>query len=179
MAGSRLSEVDPWPMPKRAVPPFFGVIAGTIGLLFLVSGGMLFFTVANARLSDRFRAEEYRNRLRAVGLRPINILLSTAGQGFSWRERAFCAFFEEGRPPEDAEAVCRLAAELGWALDPAALRSARRELEARTVAAAEAMVTGVPTFVLGGWPFGGIQSEDSMLRVLERFAARTRRGELA
>ncbi|PSP57291.1 hypothetical protein BRC72_09690 [Halobacteriales archaeon QH_7_66_36] len=45
-----------------------GVIAGTVGLLFLVSGGVLFFTVANARLSDRFRAEEYRNRLRAVGL---------------------------------------------------------------------------------------------------------------
>jgi hypothetical protein len=45
-----------------------GVIAGTVGLLFLVSGGLLFFTVANARLSDRFRAEEYRNRLRAVGL---------------------------------------------------------------------------------------------------------------
>ncbi|MFB6117562.1 hypothetical protein [Halosegnis sp.] len=44
-----------------------GVIAGTVGLLFLVAGGLLFFTVANARLSDRFRAEEYRNRLRAVG----------------------------------------------------------------------------------------------------------------
>jgi hypothetical protein len=45
-----------------------GVIAGTIGLLFLAAGGTLFFTVANARLSDRFRAEEYRNRLRAVGM---------------------------------------------------------------------------------------------------------------
>jgi len=29
---------------------------------------VLFFTVANARLSDKFRAEEYRDRLRAVGL---------------------------------------------------------------------------------------------------------------
>ncbi|MFC7235921.1 DUF7319 domain-containing protein [Halosegnis marinus] len=45
-----------------------GVIAGTAGILFLVAGGVLFFTVANARLSDRFRAEEYRNRLRAVGM---------------------------------------------------------------------------------------------------------------
>jgi hypothetical protein len=45
-----------------------GVIAGTIGLLFMLAGGTLFFTVANARLSDRFRAEEYRNRLRAVGM---------------------------------------------------------------------------------------------------------------
>ena len=38
------------------------------GLGFLVVGLFLFVTVANARLSDRFRAEEYRERLRAVGL---------------------------------------------------------------------------------------------------------------
>ena len=29
---------------------------------------MLFAVVANARLSDKYRAEEFRNRLRAVGL---------------------------------------------------------------------------------------------------------------
>jgi hypothetical protein len=38
------------------------------GLGFLVITFLLFFTVANARLSDKFRAEEYRNRLRAVGV---------------------------------------------------------------------------------------------------------------
>jgi len=38
------------------------------GLGFLVIGFFLFLMVANARLSDRFRAEEYRNRLRAIGL---------------------------------------------------------------------------------------------------------------
>jgi hypothetical protein len=37
-------------------------------LFFLLVGFFLFFVVANARLSDRFRSEEYRNRLRAVGL---------------------------------------------------------------------------------------------------------------
>ena len=37
------------------------------GIGFLAVGLLLFFTVANARLSDAFRAEEYRNRLRAVG----------------------------------------------------------------------------------------------------------------
>ncbi|MDS0298157.1 hypothetical protein NDI76_05335 [Halogeometricum sp. S1BR25-6] len=41
------------------VPP---VVAG----FFLLVGFFLFFVVANARLSDRFRTEEYRNRLRAV-----------------------------------------------------------------------------------------------------------------
>jgi len=45
-----------------------GAIAAVAGLGFLFIGVFLFFTVANARLSDKFRAEEYRNRLRAVGL---------------------------------------------------------------------------------------------------------------
>lgn len=43
-----------------------------VGLLFLAFGVFLLFMVANARLSDRFRAEEYRNRLRNIeaGLEP-------------------------------------------------------------------------------------------------------------
>jgi hypothetical protein len=54
--------------------PLFGVsgqglaIAIVAGIGFLVFGVFVFLLVANARLSDRFRAEEYRNRLRAVGL---------------------------------------------------------------------------------------------------------------
>ncbi|MFC4549293.1 MULTISPECIES: DUF7319 domain-containing protein [Halorussus] len=54
--------------------PVFGldsnsyVIAAVVGLGFLVFSVFVFLLVANARLSDRFRAEEYRNRLRAVGL---------------------------------------------------------------------------------------------------------------
>jgi hypothetical protein len=39
-----------------------------MAMVFALAGVALFLTVANARLSDRFRAEEYRNRLRAVGL---------------------------------------------------------------------------------------------------------------
>lgn len=38
------------------------------GLGFLGIGLFLFVVVANARLSDKFRAEEFRNRLRAIGL---------------------------------------------------------------------------------------------------------------
>ncbi|WP_132057669.1 DUF7319 domain-containing protein [Halorussus amylolyticus] len=44
------------------------VIAIVAGFGFLLFGVFVFLLVANARLSDRFRAEEYRNRLRAVGL---------------------------------------------------------------------------------------------------------------
>ncbi|WP_302082336.1 DUF308 domain-containing protein [Salinibaculum rarum] len=38
------------------------------GIGFALIGVFLFVMVANARLSDKFRAEEFRNRLRAVGL---------------------------------------------------------------------------------------------------------------
>ncbi|WP_101296380.1 DUF7319 domain-containing protein [Halegenticoccus soli] len=44
------------------------IVAPVIGLVFVAIGFFLFLVVANARLSDRFRAEEYRNRLRAVGV---------------------------------------------------------------------------------------------------------------
>ncbi|MFC4449700.1 DUF7319 domain-containing protein [Halorussus aquaticus] len=44
------------------------IVAAVAALGFLFFGVFVFLLVANARLSDRFRAEEYRNRLRAVGL---------------------------------------------------------------------------------------------------------------
>jgi len=46
---------------------FAGAIVVTLGVLFVAVGAFLFMTVANARLSDRMRAEQYRDRLRAVG----------------------------------------------------------------------------------------------------------------
>ncbi len=45
-----------------------GPVVLVAALGFLAIGITLFVVVANARLSDKFRAEEYRNRLRAVGL---------------------------------------------------------------------------------------------------------------
>lgn len=44
------------------------VLMIVLGLGFVVVSVLLFGTVANARLSDKFRAEQYRDRLRAVGL---------------------------------------------------------------------------------------------------------------
>ena len=43
-----------------------GIVAPAVGLVFLLVGLFLFAMVANARLSDRFRSEEYRDRLRAL-----------------------------------------------------------------------------------------------------------------
>ncbi|WP_246045744.1 DUF7319 domain-containing protein [Halorussus ruber] len=44
------------------------IVAAVASFGFFFFGVFVFLLVANARLSDRFRAEEYRNRLRAVGL---------------------------------------------------------------------------------------------------------------
>ncbi|MEF8915785.1 DUF7319 domain-containing protein [Natronomonas sp.] len=46
---------------------FAGAIVLTLGIVFLLMGVLLFVTVANARLSDRMRSQQYRDRLRAVG----------------------------------------------------------------------------------------------------------------
>jgi len=44
------------------------VVILVAGIGFLLVGIFMFVVVANARLSDRFRSEEYRDRLRSVGL---------------------------------------------------------------------------------------------------------------
>lgn len=44
------------------------IVAAVASFGFFFFGVFVFLLVANARLSDRFRAEEYRNRLRAVGM---------------------------------------------------------------------------------------------------------------
>jgi len=58
------------PTPGGVTDAGGGALAVTfvIGFSFVLIGLLLFTTVANARLSDRFRAEEYRDRLRRMGL---------------------------------------------------------------------------------------------------------------
>ena len=93
----------------------------------------------------------------------------------TWRERIFCAVFEEGHGLDDPE-IDSLTAGLGIAFSEAEIERGRDALEARTRSAHEEMVTGVPSFMLGEWPFGGIQTDDTMLSILGRFA-RKQRGE--
>ena len=52
------------------LPPFSvtTIVAPVMATFFVVVGVFLFAVVANARLSDRFRSEEYRDRLRAAGI---------------------------------------------------------------------------------------------------------------
>ncbi|MGH0030449.1 MAG: DsbA family protein [Myxococcota bacterium] len=102
----------------------------------------------------------------------VALCLDDAKQA-TWREACFSMIYEAGRwpTPENVEGLVR---QLGIDLDPAALERADDELHARTRAAHEQEVTGVPNFMLGRWPFGGIQNDDTMLSILGRFAAKER-----
>jgi predicted DsbA family dithiol-disulfide isomerase len=92
----------------------------------------------------------------------------------SWRERVWTAIYEEGRNCTDREELARMAGDLEVGFPASELEEAREELDRRTGEAVEAMVTGVPTFMLGPWPFGGIQEDETMRSILQRFADRQR-----
>jgi predicted DsbA family dithiol-disulfide isomerase len=91
----------------------------------------------------------------------------------TWREAVFSTVFEAGSWPTE-ENVRDLAEGLGLLPEPEALHRAADELFERTRRAHAQEVTGVPNFMLGRWPFGGIQTDDTMLSILGRFAARQR-----
>ena len=106
-------------------------------------------------------------RAHAIGL------MAAPGGRTTWRERVMSAVFEEGRPL-DRSTVDALATGLGLAHDEETVEKGLAELEALTRDAAEHEVTGVPCFMLSRWPFGGIQTDDTMRSILLRYAARQR-----
>ena len=106
----------------------------------------------------------------------IAIALERSGREASWRERVFTAHFEQGLRLEDRESCARAARELELDLDALDLEAAQRELSRRTEEAVARQVTGVPTYMLAGWPLGGIQPEKTTLSMLGRWARRQREG---
>jgi predicted DsbA family dithiol-disulfide isomerase len=100
-----------------------------------------------------------------------------SGRDATWRERVFTRVFEEGRGDLAPEDVARMLGELGLELSDPDL-AGHAELEIRTRHAAEQQVTGAPTFMLGSWPMGGIQTDETMRRLLERYAERAREGRV-
>ena len=80
----------------------------------------------------------------------------------------------------------RVAAELGVAVRPLpvwpdsrdALAAARASLERIAPEASEQGVTGLPTVMLGAFPFPGMQSRETTLLVFERWARKNRPPEL-
>ena len=106
----------------------------------------------------------------------VGLALAAAGSPRepTWRERVFSAIHEEGRSLDEPGAVARLAGDLGLAVDPLLSAGALDALERETARARDDEVTGVPTFMLDGWPLGGIQEEPTMLSLLSRWATRRR-----
>ena len=94
-----------------------------------------------------------------------------------WRERAFTAIYEEGILP-DADEAARLARSVGIACDDEVLFTAEARLQDLTQRARAQRVTGVPNFMLGDWAFGGIQTEDTMRKMLTRYVTKRRQGKV-
>ncbi len=89
-----------------------------------------------------------------------------------WRERVWSAVYEEGRDLDEERIVEQLARELDLDVDPLLDARALEAVEVETLLATEANVSGVPTFMLGEWPLGGIHDEQTMRSVFRRYATR-------
>jgi 2-hydroxychromene-2-carboxylate isomerase len=92
-----------------------------------------------------------------------------------WRERVFTAVYEQGADCADPAWLDGALRDLGVSLGPAEIADGEEALVSMTMAAADAMVTGVPTFMLGPWPLSGIHDETTLRSMLGRFADRQRR----
>lgn len=99
----------------------------------------------------------------------VALSLGKSSRAAAWRERVWSAVFEEGRDIGDRGEIGRLARDLDVTI-PEELPLAR--LEADTDAARELGVDGAPTFLLGRYPFPGIQSRDTMRDAIRRWLAR-------
>jgi predicted DsbA family dithiol-disulfide isomerase len=95
-----------------------------------------------------------------------------APRATAWRERVWSTLFEERRDLDDPAEVIRLARRAGFTFTAADLDGAAEELERCTLLAAAEEVTGVPTFMLDRWAFGGIQSPETMRSIFERWVSR-------
>jgi len=87
----------------------------------------------------------------------------------AWRERVFSALHEEGRDLEEPSVLDALARDLSFDLDGLVGPESLVLLERETARAQQAQVTGVPAFVLDGWPLTGIQQPATMRDLFERW----------
>jgi len=90
----------------------------------------------------------------------------------AWRERVWTAVFDEGCDLYGADELGRLGGDIE--IDAQALADESRfdQLASETRIAQEAGVTGVPTFILGDWPMGGIQEDATMRALFKKFVAK-------
>lgn len=99
-----------------------------------------------------------------------------AGRGEEFEARVYRAYFQEGANIGDAEVIGALAAEAG--IDRAALRDAlgsgnySLRLKNTSLLAHQRGVSGVPTFIINGFPVVGAQTADVMRQLFKRAAER-------
>lgn len=92
------------------------------------------------------------------------------GRGGEYNDRVLAAFFQEDRDIGDPGVLARLAGEIG--LDEGAFRQAlaeRRYAQAHRQALAQAQALGVsavPTFLIDGQMYSGVQPREMLLRAL-------------
>ncbi len=112
--------------------------------------------------------ERWRDSREAGGMA---LLLAGSERERVFRERVWHEVYQSGRSLDDADWLAGLARELDVAR---AGREGLERLVLNTIEAAESEVTGVPAFVLGGWPLGGIQEDATMRSLFTRYAAKRR-----
>ena len=130
--------------------------------------------LANARRVARDLGVEVRVPGVWLDCRPamaLALVISDASREASWRERVFSWIFEQGGEVGVFERLARNL-DIDWHEDE--IEHHLGELDDLTLRASEEMVTGVPTFMLGSWPLGGIQDDHTLLTIFDRFARRQR-----
>ncbi|MBM4335838.1 MAG: hypothetical protein FJ108_07995 [Deltaproteobacteria bacterium] len=142
--------------------------------------------VDEARLSNASRvAAEFGIAVRPLPVWPDSrealaaaLALGRGPRGEAFRERVFAAAFEERVDLDAPGVVARCARDLGLAFDARELEDACATLELGARRASEEGVTGLPTIMLDTFPFPGVQSRQTTLLVLERWARRSRAAKL-
>jgi predicted DsbA family dithiol-disulfide isomerase len=112
--------------------------------------------------------------LRWAGSMALSLAESDGAREAAWRERVFCALHEEGRDLEAPDAQSRLARDLRLGAELQHESPSLAALDEETRGARADEVTGVPTFMLNRWPFGGIQTAATMGSLLRRWARKQR-----
>ena len=99
----------------------------------------------------------------------VAFALAGDAKEIAWRERVWSGIFEEGRDVGDPTELARLGDDLDLDVEGLAAGGELARLERETRAANERGVSGVPSFLLGDFPFAGIQEPATMLDLFSRW----------